>query len=156
MLDAIAWRFYLFITKDTKPFDWFSFWVFVGFQVITLSFIAVPLWLDHHRKSKAEEWETSILGFIADGQELLANLPIGSAEIDTWNDAVDALIQRVTAFLRQNSPKALTPFRSNIDFPTTINPVIWPASQGRYSMLNHRLRNLESIMENSEVYFRCR
>lgn len=155
MLDALAWRFYLLVTKETKPFDWFSFWVFVGFQVITLAFIAVPLWLSHRRKSRGAKWETAIWEFISEGQQLLASLPAGSAEIDIWNNAVDELIEKTAAFFQQNSPKALIIFRSNINMPMTVNPAIWPLAHGHYSELIHRLRNLESIMGNPEVYL-CR
>lgn len=153
MLDAIVWRFYMLVTKETKPFDWFSFWVFVGLQIITILFVAVPLWLMHRRRRKIEKWVTAILGFVADGQRLLASPPAGSAEIDSWNNAVDELIQKTAAFLQQDSPKAFTRFADNLDWPAAINPAVWVTAHGHYSELILRIRNLRAIIDNSEVYF---
>ena len=153
MLDAIAWRFYMLVTKETKPFDWFSFWVFVGFQIITILFVAVPLWLMHRRRRKIEKWVTAILRFITDGQRLLASLPAGSAEIDNWNNAVDKLTQETATFLQKDSPKAFTRFADNLDWPIAINPTVWVTAHGHYSELTLRIRNLRAIIDNSEVYF---
>jgi hypothetical protein len=153
LIEGTALRVYEFLTKDTKTFDWFNFWVFLAFQVATLLFVAVPLWFIHRRNREIRNHKKTIREFMAKGQQLRTNLPVGSADIETWTAAVTQLIQDAATFLEKNSPDALAVFLDTTDMTHAINAGIWVEVSGDLMRLNHALRNLRSIMENAGEYF---
>jgi hypothetical protein len=152
MLDGTLWRIYFQLTRDTKPFDWFNFWVMLAGQIATILLVSIPLFMDYRRGRKRKAWQKSIRALFFRGQQLLRSAPMGGTEKPSWPVDVAALLWEIQAFLERHSPDALPIFLDNTDMPLTINPLIAFSAHAEFSQLVHCIRNLRSIMENAEVY----
>lgn len=135
----------------TRPFDWLMFGI--DATVLIVSTAGFVLSLVMWRKAKVRKRQRTIREFMARGQQFRSDLPMGSADIPHWNNAVDQLIQDAAHFFQQHSPTALAVFLDTSNMPTTINPGVWITAHGHFVRLTHCLRNLRSIMENAEAYF---
>ena len=137
------------MNSETRPIDW---WLLV-IEVLVLALIAAEFFKSVWRKHTIHKRQIAIRRLIARGQELLQETPKGSADTPTWAAAGNAVIEDAKTFLNRYSPEALTVFLDNADRRSVEWRGVHSSFRVPYEELNHRIKNLRSIMEKADVYF---
>jgi hypothetical protein len=155
MIDTFRWMFLAETgpIEQTRSIDW----VMLVVEILVLAIIAAEGIYSVIRRFRVRRITKRILAFIEEGQALQSKFPPGILKINdaiiAWKNSVQIWVDSVETFLKvECSRQAAATFLHYI--PNQLwSDVISEGNIRPYAELLMRLGNLQSIMENPDVYF---
>jgi hypothetical protein len=150
-----------------------EFWAnFIGVLALAVGIAVLCLTVIQFRKTKADEAQRErqqkemdkrlqrITDLMSRGQDILHTPPehrSTPATVNRWIQSAEAWIAETNGFLKSCSEHASLAFMDDVGtwaWTTVVTPAISQGVHQEYRILNQRLKNLRSILDNQDVYLR--
>ena len=137
--------------EGTRAIDW----VMLVIEALVLFLIAYEVLEKCKADRKIKERTSQTFAFLSKGQKLQKSAPQAGAGVEAtvpWVKSVHAWSQDTDAFLNTCSAHASAKFLDETNMKSVTYPGLAQEVWTFYSLLNRKLSNLQTIIQNATVY----